>query len=197
MEKLLEEIKRCVACKKQLPNEPKPILQASVHSSIVIIGQAPGRKVQNSGIPWDDLSGKELRRWLGVSKELFYDPAHFALIPMGFCYPGKGLSGDLPPRPECAPLWHKSLLAELKRVRLVILVGQYAQKHYLAEKLYPTLTETVRRFRDFLPLYLPLVHPSPRNKIWHKRNPWFEIEVVPYLQKIVSESMPDRINDHI
>lgn len=187
MEKLLEDIKSCMVCKKYLPNAPRPVLQAGIHSKIVIIGQAPGQKVQNSGIPWDDLSGNELRRWLGVSKEEFYDHSHFALVPMGFCYPGKGISGDLPPRPECAPLWHKPLLAEMKQIRLIILIGQYAQKYYLGERFNSSLTENVKRFRDFLPLHLPLVHPSPRNKLWQKRNPWFEIEVIPPLQQIVRE----------
>lgn len=187
MKKLLEDIKSCMICKKYLPNPPRPVLQAGIHSKILIIGQAPGQKVQNSGIPWDDQSGNELRRWLGVSKQEFYDSSNFALVPMGFCYPGKGISGDLPPRPECAPRWHQPLLAEMKQIRLTILIGQYSQKYYLAEKFHPTLTENVKRFHEFLPLHLPLVHPSPRNKIWQKRNPWFETEVVPRLQKIVRE----------
>ncbi len=187
MKKLLENIKSCMICQKYLPNQPKPVLQAGIHSKIVIIGQAPGQKVQNSGIPWDDLSGKELRRWLGVSTTEFYDHSKFALIPMGFCYPGKGSSGDLPPRPECAPLWHKALLSKMKEIQIILLIGQYAQKYYLAGHFHPSLTENVKRFREFLPRYLPLVHPSPRNKIWQKKNPWFENEVVPQLQMIVSK----------
>jgi uracil-DNA glycosylase len=155
----------------------------------VIIGQAPGQKVQNSGIPWDDLSGNELRRWLGVTKEQFYDSKLFALIPMGFCYPGKGTSGDLPPRPECAPLWHHQLLDHMKNRQLTILIGQYAQKFYLGPKFSPTLTENVMNYKDYLPEYLPLVHPSPRNKIWQKKNPWFEDEVVPELREIVRGMM--------
>ena len=185
MEKLLKEIRGCVVCKDFLPNKPRPILQASIHSKIIIIGQAPGQKVQNSGIPWDDASGDELRRWLGVSKEQFYDDKLFALVPMGFCYPGKGTSGDLPPRPECAPLWHKQLLSRMKKAELIILIGQYSQKYYLVDKFKPTLTENVRNYHGFLPKHLPLIHPSPRNKIWQKKNPWFEEEVVPALQKIV------------
>ncbi|HQW84574.1 MAG TPA: uracil-DNA glycosylase family protein [Ferruginibacter sp.] len=185
MDKLLQEIKACTVCKKFLPYPPRPIVQASKNSKIIIIGQAPGLKVQLSGIPWDDLSGTELRRWLGVTKEQFYDANLFALVPMGFCYPGKGKSGDLPPRPECAPLWHTLLLQYMKKAKLVILIGQYAQKYYLSEKLKPTLTETVINYKTYLPKYLPLVHPSPRNKIWQKKNPWFEKEVVPQLQKIV------------
>jgi uracil-DNA glycosylase family 4 len=187
MEKLLKEIKSCIICKKYLPNEPRPIVQAGIDSKITIIGQAPGQKVQNSGIPWDDQSGNELRRWLGVSKEEFYDSSNFALIPMGFCYPGKGSSGDLPPRTECAPLWHERLFAEMKQPGLIILIGQYAQKYYLGEKFLPTLTENVRRYNEFLPHYLPLVHPSPRNKIWQKRNPWFETGTIPELRRIVRE----------
>ena len=189
MEKLLKEIRSCTVCKKFLPNKPRPILQAGIHSKIVIISQAPGQKVQNSGIPWDDLSGVELRRWLAVSKEQFYDEKIFALVPMGFCYPGKGISGDLPPRPECAPLWHQSLLSMMKEVNLIILVGQYAQKYYLGKELKTSLTETVKNYERFLPKYFPVVHPSPRNKIWQKKNPWFETDVLPMLQKKVKLSM--------
>lgn len=186
MDKLLTEIRRCRVCMPFLPNVPRPILQASALSKIVIIGQAPGQKVQNSGIPWDDLSGNELRRWLGVSKEQFYNPELFALLPMGFCYPGKGKSGDLPPRPECAPLWHKPLLDDMTAIKLVILIGQYAQQYYLKDLNQQTLTVTVKNFNQYLPQYLPLVHPSPRNKIWQKKNPWFETEVVPTLKDIVN-----------
>ena len=189
METLLQEIRSCIVCKKFLPNAPRPVLQANKNSRIIIIGQAPGQKVQNSGIPWDDQSGNELRRWLGVTKEQFYDEKIFALMPMGFCYPGKGNSGDLPPRPECAPLWHAQLFKRMKHIKLIILIGQYAQKYYLGEKLKTTLTETVNNYPDYLPDYLPLVHPSPRNKIWQKKNPWFEKEVVPELQKIVRKSI--------
>jgi len=176
-----------MVCRDYLPNLPKPVVRAGVKSKIVIIGQAPGQKVQNSGIPWDDQSGNELRRWLGVSKEQFYDEQLFALIPMGFCYPGKGISGDLPPRSECAPLWHRSLLSEMKEVKLTILIGQYAQNYYLKEVRKRSLTESVRHFDEYLPLFLPVVHPSPRNKIWQKKNPWFELEVVPFLRGIVSD----------
>ena len=189
MEKLLAEIRKCVVCAEFLPNVPRPIVQASVHSKIVIIGQAPGQKVHNTGTPWDDQSGNELRRWLGVTNEQFYDGNLFALVPMGFCYPGKGKSGDLPPRPECAPLWHSRLLTEMNEIKLIILIGQYAQKYYLEENFRPTLTENVQNYRQFLPKFLPLVHPSPRNKIWQKKNPWFELEVVPALQLIISATI--------
>jgi len=187
MDKLLTEIRSCTTCKVFLPNKPKPIVQASSQSKIVIIGQAPGQKVQDSGIPWDDLSGNELRRWLGVSKEQFYNPQLFALMPMGFCYPGKGTSSDLPPRPECAPLWHNKLLAEMKNVKLILLIGQYAQKLYLADNFKTTVTEHVRNYESFLPKYLPLVHPSPRNKIWQKKNPWFEQQLIPVLKKKIMQ----------
>jgi len=185
VDELLQEVKGCLICQESLPNDPKPVLQASENSRILIIGQAPGRKVHESGVPWDDASGNELRRWLGVSKEEFYDPEFFGLIPMGFCYPGKGKSGDLPPRPECAPQWHEQLLSRMQNVKLTILIGQYAQKYYLKDRFNKSLTENVKNFRSFLPEYLPLVHPSPRNRIWQKRNPWFEEEVVPVLQEVV------------
>lgn len=187
MEQLLKNIRACTVCEAFLPNRPRPIVQANAKSKIVIIGQAPGQKVQDSGIPWDDQSGNELRRWLNVTKEQFYNPDLFALIPMGFCFPGTGKSGDLPPRPECAPLWHPQLLLEMKEVKLIILIGQYAQKRYLKVHCKPTLTENVKNYQEYLPNFLPLVHPSPRNKIWQKKNPWFEEEVIPVLQDIVRD----------
>ena len=191
MKKLIADISACTLCKTFLPNAPKPVFSVHPRAKIMIIGQAPGQKVQNSGIPWDDQSGNELRRWLGVTKEQFYNPELFALVPMGFCYPGKGPSGDLPPRPECAPTWHHLLLHKMKQVELTILIGQYSQKYYLGNRLKPSLTETVRAYEDFLPKFLPLVHPSPRNKIWQKKNPWFEKEIVPVLQTIVHPFLID------
>lgn len=187
LDKLLKEVRGCTICKDYLPFPPKPVLRAAKNARVAIIGQAPGIKVQSSGIPWDDLSGKELRRWLGVSDDQFYDPELFAIIPMGFCYPGKGKSGDLPPRPECAPTWHQKLFEELPKIELFILIGKYAQNFYLENNKHGNLTETVRNFSDFHPKFLPLVHPSPRNKIWQKKNPWFEKDVIPYLRQIVSE----------
>ncbi|MEE1897454.1 uracil-DNA glycosylase family protein [Flavobacterium rakeshii] len=187
MNELLSQIQHCIQCKEQLPFTPKPVVQAHTDSKIIIIGQAPGLKVQKSGIPWDDQSGNELRRWLNVTKEQFYNPELFALIPMGFCYPGKGKSGDLPPRSECAPLWHKKLLEAITNPQLILLIGQYAQKYYLGNKLKPTLTDTVKAYSEFLPHYLPLVHPSPRNKIWQKKNLWFEQKIVPQLQVITGK----------
>ena len=186
MDNLIQEIRQCTICEKFLPYTPRPIIQASVYARIVIIGQAPGQKVNDSGIPWDDLSGNELRRWLGVDKEQFYNKDLFALIPMGFCYPGKGKSGDLPPRIECAPQWHNMILSSMNNIKLTLLIGQYAQKYYLGNNSKPTITENVKNYKEYLPQYLPLVHPSPRNKIWQKKNPWFEINIVPRLQEITS-----------
>ena len=183
MEELLHDIRQCQICKEHLPLGPRPIATGHQASKIVIIGQAPGTKVHASGIPWDDASGRQLRKWLNVSDEDFYDTTKFAIVPMGFCYPGKGKTGDLPPRPECAPQWHQSLFDKMPNVELVILIGMYAQKYYLKKMAKKTLTETVGNFKDYLPEYLPLPHPSPRNRFWLTKNPWFDKEVVPELQK--------------
>lgn len=186
MKKLLAEIKACRICEAFLPYRPKPILSVSNHSKIIIIGQAPGQKAHDSGIPWNDQSGDNLRTWMGVSREQFYDTSLFGIMPMGFCYPGKGKSGDLPPRPECAPAWHAPLLHSMKQAELTILIGQYAQQFYLQDRSYASVTENVKNYADFLPGFLPLVHPSPRNKIWMKKNPWFETEVLPILKQQVA-----------
>lgn len=171
---------------QHLPFAPRPIIQASAKSKILIIGQAPGLKVQQSGIPWDDKSGDNLRKWLGIDKAIFYNPNIVALMPMGFCYPGKGKSGDLPPRSECAPLWHKLIIDKLKNLELTILIGQYAQKYYLKENADENTTENVRNYKKYLPQYFPLVHPSPRNQIWQAKNKWFEKDVLPELKKRVA-----------
>ncbi|MDR2214158.1 MAG: uracil-DNA glycosylase family protein [Pseudomonadales bacterium] len=178
---LVQEIQECRHCAKQLPQEPRPVLRVGAGAKLLIIGQAPGAKVHASGIPWDDASGDRLREWLGMDKTRFYDTRQVAIMPMGFCYPGKGSSGDLPPRPECAPLWHQKVLQHLPNLELILLVGSYAQQYYLSDKL--TLTERVRRWREYGPRYLPLVHPSPRNRLWLARNPWFEAELVPELRE--------------
>ena len=189
LETLNKEIRNCTLCAPYLPAGCNPVLAASAKSKIVIIGQAPGRKVHESGIPWDDKSGDNLRSWLEVSKEQFYDPDLFALVPMGFCYPGTGKSGDLPPRKECAPLWHQKLLDEMPEVKLTLLVGQYAQQYYLKKEAYNTLTATVEHFETYLPHYLPLPHPSPRNNIWQKKNPWFKESLLPQLKAIVNHAL--------
>lgn len=185
MDELLSDIKACTVCESSLAHGVRPVVTASPESKVVIIGQAPGRIVHETGIPWDDKSGDNLRRWLGIGKEVFYDPSKIALIPMGFCFPGTGKSGDLPPRPECAPLWHKLLLDQMKEVKLTLLVGKYAQNYYLGKRAKKTLTETVRNFRDYLPEYLPLPHPSPRNNIWQAKNEWFGKEVLNGLNSTV------------
>ncbi|MEZ4817526.1 MAG: uracil-DNA glycosylase family protein [Flavobacteriaceae bacterium] len=192
MDKLLSEIRNCTVCKDFLPNAPRPIIQASKSSKIVIIGQAPGQKVQNSGVPWDDASGNNLREWLGVNKRIFYDEKVFALIPMGFCFPGTGKSGDLPPRPECAPLWHQQVLQSMPDVKLTLLIGQYAQNYYLKNRSKKTLTETVKNYHEYLPDFLPLPHPSPRNNIWQKKNSWFKKSLVQVLQGIVKPLLDER-----
>lgn len=162
-----------------------PVIAASPKSKLIIIGQAPGRIVHNTSIPWNDKSGDNLRNWLGIDKELFYDTNFVALMPMGFCFPGTGKSGDLPPRAECAPLWHAKLLKAMPNAKLTLLVGQYAQNYYLGDKAKSALTETVQHFKDYLPEYFPLPHPSPRNNIWQAKNEWFGEEVLPELKKQV------------
>jgi uracil-DNA glycosylase len=154
-----------------------------VEARLRIVGQAPGKRVHETGIPWNDRSGQRLRDWLGLSAECFYDPTHVAIIPMGLCYPGKGASGDKPPRPECAPRWHGRLDQFLPALELTLLIGQYAQAHYLGKRRKVSLTDTVRAWREYLPLgFLPLPHPSPRNELWLRKNPWFEQELVPELR---------------
>ncbi|GAB5538284.1 MAG: uracil-DNA glycosylase family protein [Salibacteraceae bacterium] len=163
------------------------MLSVDAESQILVIGQAPGSVVHKTGIPWDDKSGERLRGWLGVDEDEFYNVKRFALIPMGFCYPGTGSTGDLPPRPECAPKWHQLIFEQLKEVKLTLLIGSYAQKYYLGSKAKKTLTDTVRNYQEYLPTYLPLPHPSPRNNIWLKKNPWFEAHVIPILQEMVHQ----------
>lgn len=185
MEILISKIKSCSICEANLPLGPRPVFIADSSAKILIVGQAPGTKVHASGIPWDDQSGKELRRWLGVDPVEFYNPKVFAIVPMGFCYPGKGKGGDLPPRPECAPHWHQLLLAQMPQIQLTLLIGKYSQDYYLGKSKMKNLTETIAAFEEYLPNFFPLVHPSPRNKIWHKKNPWFERAVVPVLREKV------------
>lgn len=187
MKDLLHNISQCTICKAHLPHGPRPVVTAHQNSKIVIIGQAPGTKVHDSGIPWDDQSGKKLREWFNVTEEEFYNIKNFAIIPMGFCYPGKGKTGDLPPRKECAPQWHELLLKQMPKVELVILVGAYAQNYYLKDK--KTLTERVGDYKSYLPKYFPIPHPSPTNRFWRAKHPWFEELVAAELQKIIVETI--------
>lgn len=187
LEELLQQIRACRLCEEHLALGPRPVLRASATAKLLIVGQAPGTKVHASGIPWDDQSGKRLRHWLGLEPEVFYDESKVAIVPMGFCYPGKGKSGDLPPRPECAAHWHQQLLTLLPDIELTLLVGKYAQDYFLGSAARPTLTETVANWREYLPKYMPMPHPSPRNQFWVKHNPWFEQEAVPVLRDIVQQ----------
>lgn len=186
LERLLGEVRRCTVCAAHLPKTPRPVLQADSTARILIAGQAPGRRVDRSGIPFDDPSGDRLRGWMGVDTETFYDPHTIALLPMGFCYPGTGTSGDLPPRPECAATWRTRLMDQIPDADLVLVIGQYAQAWHLKETARATLTETVRAWRDYGPRFVPLPHPSPRNNLWLRRNPWFEEEVLPSLRERVA-----------
>ncbi len=179
---LLQEVRACRVCAEHLPLGPRPVLRASRTARLLIIGQAPGTRVHATGIPWNDPSGDRLRDWLQLDRDQFYDESRIAIIPMGLCYPGKGSSGDLPPRPECAPLWHDRLLQALPELRLRLLIGKYAQDYYLGTRRQ-SLAETVRQYRDYLPDYFPLPHPSPRNIRWFRTHPWFEAEVIPALRE--------------
>jgi len=183
---LLKEVRACQVCAKHLPFPPKPILRAAASARLMIVGQAPGRRVHETGIPWNDPSGDRLRAWLKLSREEFYDETKIAIIPAGFCYPGTGEHGDLPPRPECAPLWHPSLRAGLPHLKLTLLVGSYAQAYYLGHRAKNSLAETVTARREYLPEFLPLPHPSPRNQRWFKTHPWFERQVIPELRRCVA-----------
>jgi uracil-DNA glycosylase len=186
LDRLLRDIRACRLCEAHLPLGPRPVLQASATSRLLIVSQAPGRKVHLSGVPFDDVSGQRLREWLGIERDTFYDPARVAIVPMGFCFPGSGRGGDLPPRPECAPAWHPRLLPLLTQVRLTLVIGQYAQVGLLGAARAASLTDTVRAWRTHLAHgLLPLPHPSPRNRPWVMHNPWFEQELLPVLRERV------------
>lgn len=189
LDALLGEIRACRLCAQALPLGPRPVVQAAATARILIIGQAPGSKVHASGLAWDDDSGDRLRAWTGLTTEAFYDPARVAHMPSGFCYPGKGNGGDLPPRPECAPRWHARLRAALPEVRLTLLVGQYAQKRYLPRGFAPNLTEAVRRWREAPAGLFPLPHPAWRSRLFIARHPWFEAEVLPHLRERVAAAL--------
>jgi uracil-DNA glycosylase len=188
---LLTDIRACTVCAEHLAHEPRPIVQAGTAARIAIIGQAPGRRVHESGIPWDDPSGRTLRRWLKLTDAEFYNPDIVALVPMGFCYPGSASSGDNPPRPECAPLWHERLLNELPEDRLEIIIGNYAQKRYIFDRK-KNLTDTVANWAAYLPSQVVLPHPSPRNQHWLTKNQWFETETLPAIQRRIAQFLkPD------
>jgi uracil-DNA glycosylase len=189
LDQLLSEVRLCATCAACLPLGPRPIVQMGREARILVIGQAPGSKVHTSGVPWGDDSGERLREWMGIDEKTFYDAKRVALVPMGFCYPGAGASGDLPPRPECAPLRHARLLSHLSERRLTLLVGVYAQAYYLKGRGKTTLTETVRGFRRQMPRFFPLPHPSWRSTIWVRKNPWFQSEALPALREEVAKAM--------
>ncbi|ORU90864.1 MAG: IclR family transcriptional regulator [Cycloclasticus sp. symbiont of Poecilosclerida sp. M] len=179
---LTNDLKNCRICEPHLPLGPRPVFQLTPSASVLIVGHAPGKKVHETGIPFDDASGKRLREWLGISTELFYDASCIAILPMGLCYPGTGKSGDLPPRPECATTWHQAVLSQLPDLKLKVLLGAYAQAAYCSKE-HKTLTERVAAWESYLPECIPLPHPSPRNNIWLKNNPWFVKDVLPTLKK--------------
>ncbi|EMP55730.1 Uracil DNA glycosylase [Marinobacter santoriniensis NKSG1] len=189
-DELVRQVRACTLCADVLPCEPRPVVQLSEASRILVVGQAPGRRVHETGLPFNDPSGDRLRQWMGVTRDTFYDESRMAILPMGFCYPGTGKSGDLPPRPECAATWRDALLSRLTNIELTLVIGQYAHAWHIG-KSRATLTENVRAWREYWPRLVPMPHPSPRNNLWLRRNPWFEQEVVPALQNRVSEVLND------
>ncbi|MBB1336401.1 MULTISPECIES: uracil-DNA glycosylase family protein [unclassified Pseudoalteromonas] len=183
---LIDQVSKCVICEPHLPLGARPVIQFNPNARILIAGQAPGIKVHETGVPFNDASGNRLREWLGLTRDEFYDANNIAILPMGFCYPGRGKSGDLPPRKECAPAWREQLLAALPNIELTIVLGKYAQAYHLPETKKMPLTELVKSWREYWPNYLVLPHPSPRNNIWLKKNPWFEQDVLPELGKRIA-----------
>jgi uracil-DNA glycosylase len=184
---IVAAVRACEICKARLPLGPRPVFQIGQTARILVVGQAPGRRVHETGIPFNDPSGERLRNWMGVDRNVFYDSARIALLPMGFCYPGTGKSGDLPPRPECAEHWRKQLLDLLPGIQLTLVIGQYAQAWHLGERQKGTLTETVKNWKEYWPKFLALPHPSPRNNLWLRKNPWLEKEILPVLKGRVSQ----------
>ena len=189
LDRLLREARACTLCAAHLPHPPRPVMRMAATARLLIVGQAPGRRVHESGIPWNDPSGDRLRDWLRLAPAEFYDTTRVAILPVGLCYPGTVAGADLPPRPECAPLWHPKLVPQLKQVRLTLLVGGYAQAYYLGARRKRGMTETVRAFRESLPQYLPLPHPSWRNSGWLKRHPWFEHDLLPELRLLLRSAL--------
>ena len=188
---LLRAARACRVCEAHLPLGPRPVLQAGAGARILVVGQAPGARVHASGVPWDDASGDRLRAWMGIDKTTFYDAEQIAVIPMGLCYPGRGAGGDVPPRPECAPLWMAPLRAKLPRIELTLLIGLYAQRHFLGARRQRSLTETLQHWQDYAPEFLPLPHPSPRNTPWFQAHPWIEHELLPTLRTRVRQLLKD------
>lgn len=184
LQKLLKKVRNCVICESDLPHGVRPVLQVDREAKILVVGQAPGRKVHESGIPFDDASGERLRNWMGIGCDVFYDVSKVAILPMGFCYPGKGKSGDLPPRKICSDTWRSNILSRLDKIELTLVIGQYAMTYHFPNE-ESNLTEIVMNWKAYFPKALPLPHPSPRNNIWLKKNPWFEDHVIPALQKRV------------
>lgn len=189
LERVAREARACRLCEAALPHAPRPVFRIGRGARLMIVGQAPGRRVHETGIPWNDPSGDRLRAWLAMDREAFYDRAKIAILPAGLCYPGTVDGSDLPPRPECAPLWHPRFSAALPNIRLTLLVGQYAQAHYLGAARKSSLSETVRAYREYLPSYFPLPHPSWRNTAWITRNPWFETQLLPALRRAVAKAL--------
>jgi uracil-DNA glycosylase family 4 len=187
---LLREVRRCSICLEHLPLGPRPVLQLHPRARILVVGQAPGRKVHESGVPFADASGKRLREWLGISSEVFYDPQYVAILPMGFCFPGTGKAGDLPPRPECAPAWREELMKHLKNLKLTMVIGRYAQAHYFPDA-GSSVTNIVQSWQKYWPNVVPLPHPSPRNNMWLRRNPWFDAELLPLVRSRVKAVLKD------
>lgn len=186
---LLKAVRNCRVCQDVLPLGARPVVQVGAGARILIVGQAPGARVHASGVPWDDASGERLRAWMGIDAATFYDESKVAIIPMGFCYPGRGAGGDLPPRRECAELWLDPLLEKLLQVETTLLIGLYAQRHFLGTRRQSSLTETVRRWQDYAPDFIPLAHPSPRNTPWFQAHPWFDQDLVPMLRARVQQSL--------